>query len=186
LEKHSRIVTVIGRDPGGVTYLAEATSGLPRRVALKMVGPRADAQDILARYQRWRGALEGLHHPAVRRLLDAGLAGPDQVYLASEYVVGTTLAERLARDPLPDADRIEIARQVSGALTAAHAAGIVHGALDSSHIRIAWSPGPAVKVFGIGTSLIVDGLIIPTEEDDQAFNILLGDMQIDPTRNLPR
>ena len=118
-----RIITIVGRDPGGVTYLAETRTGIARRVALKIVGPRPDAETILARYHHWRGEMDALGHPAIRRLLDAGIAGPDQVYLVSEYVLGETLAERLARGPLAGPERLAVASQVSEAVAAAHAAG---------------------------------------------------------------
>ena len=85
-------------------------------------------------------------------LAKLGEGGMGQVYgfedsgsthgLVMELVEGTTLAERIARGPIPPADAIAIARQVAHALEAAHELGLVHRDL----VRGAQAPRASKKV----------------------------------------
>lgn len=174
-----RILTPIGSDTEAVTYLAETTSGVGHYVALKIVGPCSDANLLLQRYDRWRSALSDIRHAAVRRILDAGLAGDDQVYLAHEYVTGSSLAAAAVHRALTAAQRVAIARQVVQGVAAAHACGVVHSRLDASHVKVATSGYLSVKILGFGTSLIVDGREDRPDADVLALAQLVRELEID-------
>ena len=68
-----------------------------------------------------------------------------------EFIEGDTLADRIARGPLPLSEVLAISRQVKDALDAAHEKGIVHRDLKPANIKI--TPAGLVKVldFGIAT-----------------------------------
>ena len=71
-----------------------------------------------------------------------------------ELVEGETLAERLAKGPLPVEEALEIARQIAEALEAAHERGIVHRDLKPANVKL--TPEGKVKVldFGLAKALV--------------------------------
>ena len=94
-----------------------------------------------------------LDHPNVCAIYEVGEHG-DQHFIAMQYIEGETLADRLARGPLPVADALRIAEQVSDALAEAHARGIVHRDIKPGNIMLA-ARGPAkVLDFGLAKRLI--------------------------------
>jgi len=152
-----QVVTLLGGGPHDVTYLAQTVPGTGRYVALKILGARTDVSDILSRYRQLRPALARLRHPHLSPLVDAGPAGPNQIYIASEYVTGAPLVLFSGRPTATPRDRLAIAHQVVAAVAAAHACGIAHAKLDRTRVKVTDSNGVVATVLGFGTSLIVDG-----------------------------
>jgi serine/threonine protein kinase len=68
--------------------------------------------------------------------------------LILELVEGPTLAERIARGPIPTPEALAIATQIAGALEAAHERGIVHRDLKPANVKV--SPDGTVKVLDFG------------------------------------
>ena len=131
----------------GEVYLARDTR-LGRHVALKTL-PDAFATDAdrLARFQREAKTLASLNHSkigGVHGLEDAG----GVTAIVMEFVDGQTLAERIARYPLPLDEALPVARQVLEALEAAHERGIVHRDLKPANIKL--RPDGTVKVLDFG------------------------------------
>jgi TolB-like protein len=144
---HYRLITPLGRGAMGEVWLAEDTQ-LPRKVAVKLLPPHlaqdAEAVDRLLREAR---AAASVDHPAVVTVYEAGLH-EGRPYLVMQRVEGETLAERLVRGPLPVAESMELARQISDALAEVHALGIVHRDLKPSNIVLS-TRGPKVLDFGV-------------------------------------
>ena len=91
--------------------------------------------------------LASLNHPHIGAIY--GLEEADGVRaLVLELVEGETLADRLARGPIPLADSLTIARQIAEALDAAHEKGIIHRDLKPANIKI--TPDGIVKVLDFG------------------------------------
>ena len=86
-----------------------------------------------ARFTREARLLATLNHPHIGAIY--GLEEADGLTaLVLELIQGPTLADRLARGPLPLADALTLARQIAEALEAAHDQGIVHRDLKPANI----------------------------------------------------
>ncbi len=140
-------------------YRARDTK-LHRDVALKVL-PELFARDPdrLARFTREAQLLATLNHPNIAAIygLDESTGAPA---LVLELVDGPTLADRIARGPIPLAEVLPIARQIAEALEAAHEKGIIHRDLKPANIKIAREG--VVKVLDFGLAKIWDGA---TESD---------------------
>src|SRR5262245_8333533 len=131
----------------GEVYRARDTK-LGRSVAIKVLpdGLAADL-DRIARFEREAKVLASLTHANIAALYGMEVADGGH-FLAMELVEGETLAERLERGPLKVAAALNLARQITDALEAAHERGIVHRDLKPANIKI--TPGETVKVLDFG------------------------------------
>jgi len=124
------VTAQIGVGGMGEVYRAR-DARLQRDVAIKVL-PEAFAQDQgrLARFEREARTLASLNHQNIAAIY--GLEDADGVKaLVMELVEGPTLADHVARGPMPLADALPIARQIAEALEAAHEQGIIHRDLQA-------------------------------------------------------
>ncbi len=141
------VASLLGSGGMGEVYRARDTV-LNREVALKVL-PRdlALSADRVARFEREARTLAALNHPHIAQLYS--LAAADGVRaLVMELVEGETLADRIARGPIPMAEALTIGRQIAEALNAAHASGIVHRDLKPANVKV--RPDGTVKVLDFG------------------------------------
>ena len=144
----------IGAGGMGEVYRARDTK-LGRDVAIKIL-PRlfTSNPERLARFEREARVLASLNHPHIGAIY--GLEDADGVRaLVLELVNGETLADRIARGPIPLNDTLTIARQMADALEAAHEKGIVHRDLKPANIKI--TPDGVVKVLDFGLAKAASG-----------------------------
>src|SRR5215472_15681505 len=142
------ITAPLGAGGMGEVYRAR-DSRLGRDVAIKVL-PVSLAQnpERLARFDREAKVLAGLNHPNI-----AIIHGLEERAIVMELVEGATLAERIAKGPLPLEEELTIARQVAEAVESAHEKGVIHRDLKPANIKI--MPDGTVKVldFGLATAL---------------------------------
>lgn len=140
------VVREIGSGAMGAVY--RAVDGGGNAVALKVLHRHLDDPSARERLRREAAALQGLRHPAVARVLDAELEGPD-AFIVTELVEGPTLEEEIdERGPLDPRDLFELADQLADALEAVHGTGVVHRDLTPSNVLIART-GPVLIDFGL-------------------------------------
>ena len=154
------VVSLLGAGGMGEVYRAHDTT-LGRDVALKVL-PTVFTTDRekLARFEREARTLATLNHPHVGAIY--GLEEHDGTrILVLELVEGTTLADWLARGPLPLMEALGIAHQVAEALEAAHEKGIVHRDLKPANISI--TPDGIAKVLDFGLAKTLE-----TERDAES------------------
>ena len=150
----------IGIGGMGEVYRARDTK-LGRNVAIKILPPHFTSQpDRLARFEREARVLASLNHPHIGAIY--GLEDADGVRaLVLELVNGDTLADRIARGPIPPNEILTIARQIAEALEAAHEKGIVHRDLKPENIKI--TPDGVVKVLDFGLAKAAFGDAAPAD-----------------------
>src|SRR5919201_1124191 len=148
------ILSAIGAGGMGQVYRAH-DSRLDRDVAVKVL-PDAFAgdPDRLARFEREAKTLASLNHPNIAAIYgieeQGGVRG-----LVMELVDGETLADRIARGPIPLDEALPVAKQIAEALEAAHEHGIIHRDLKPANIKI--TPNGDVKVLDFGLAKLHDG-----------------------------
>ncbi len=153
-----RLEALIGEGGMGQVYRARDTT-LQRDVALKVL-PAAFVRDPdrLARFSREARILAALNHPHIAAIygFERSLGGADQAIhaLVLELVEGPTLADRIARGPLPFDEALPIARQIAEAVEAAHEQGIIHRDLKPANIKL--RPDGVVKVLDFGLARALD------------------------------
>jgi serine/threonine-protein kinase len=136
----------------GEVYRARDTK-LARDVAIKIL-PAVFADDLerTARFQREAQLLAALNHPHIAAIYGLEDAAGTR-FLVLELVEGETLADLIARGPLPLDDALRIAAQVADALESAHEKAIVHRDLKPGNIALTHDGQVKVLDFGLAKAL---------------------------------
>jgi len=144
---HYQILEKIGQGGMGEVYRAKDTS-LDREVAIKVL-PEQFTQDPqrLARFEREAKLLASLNHPNIAAIYSFEHAD-DIHFLVLELVEGQTLAERVAKGPLPVEKALEVCRQIAEGVEAAHEKGVIHRDLKPANVKI--TPEGQVKILDFG------------------------------------
>jgi eukaryotic-like serine/threonine-protein kinase len=139
----------IGRGGMGAVWLGRDLV-LGRSVALKRIGliPGASSPD-LQRAEREARLAARLNHPHVVAVFDL-VEDDEDTWLVMEYVEGITLSAFVKRDgALTPDEAAPLVRQAADALTAAHAAGIIHRDVKPSNMMVNGSGDVKLTDFGI-------------------------------------
>src|SRR5262249_10271673 len=147
------ITVLLGKGGMGEVYRARDTK-LKREVAIKFLPEEFSRDDDRAiRFQREAEVLASLNHPNIGAIYDLEEANGTR-FLVLELVEGETLAERVARGPIPVEEALDIAKYICEALEAAHEKGIVHRDLKPANVKI--TPDGTVKVLDFGLAKAMD------------------------------
>lgn len=145
------VIEPLGSGGMGDVFKARDTR-LDRAVAIKTLKPDAASDpDRRARFEREARAISAAAHPHICTLYDVGSATGDDgstEFLVMEALEGETLADRLARGPLPVSDAVATAIQIADALDHAHRRGIIHRDLKPSNVMLTRS-GAKLLDFGL-------------------------------------
>jgi serine/threonine protein kinase len=141
------VISFISRGGMGEVYLAE-DKRLGRKVALKLLPASFTTNDDrLRRFEQEARAASALNHPNIITIYEIRQAAGSHI-IATEYVEGETLRQRLVRAPLTLSETLNIAIQIADALAAAHKAGIIHRDIKPENIML--RPDGYVKVLDFG------------------------------------
>ncbi len=165
------VVSFLNRGGMGEVYLAQDRR-LNRKVALKLM-PALFTNDgaRLRRFEREARAASALNHPNIITIYEICEAN-DTLVIASEFVEGDTLRERLARGPLDIKEALNVAIQIADALTAAHNAGIIHRDIKPENIMI--RPDGYVKVLDFGLAKLVEQPSVVANHEASTKKVLTG------------
>jgi eukaryotic-like serine/threonine-protein kinase len=159
---HYQLLESVGEGGMGTVYRGEDVRN-GAAVAVKVLDEsRAQDPQIFSRFRREARIEAALRHPNIAAFHDFGehvswSEGGGRrrfVYLVIEWIPGVDLAEILAWPGKVPAERaVEYARQIAGALEAAHAVGVVHRDLKPSNIRITLENRVKILDFGLAKIL---------------------------------
>ncbi|HET8796970.1 MAG TPA: protein kinase, partial [Thermoanaerobaculia bacterium] len=129
------IRSLLGAGGMGEVYLAHDAQ-LLRPVALKVLAAavRNDA-DLRERLEHEARAASALNHPNILTVYDIGSEGEER-FIATEFVDGVTLRQRLVRAQPSLREVLDIAIQIASALAAAEGAGLVHRDIKPDNIML--------------------------------------------------
>jgi serine/threonine protein kinase len=147
------IVSRLGAGGMGEVWHARDTR-LDRDVAVKILSDHfASNAQLKIRFEREAKTISQLSHPNICTLFDVG-----DDFLVMELLEGESLADRIARGPMPLADVLRYGAQIAEALHRAHRAGVVHRDLKPANVMITKS-GAKLLDFGLAKSATIDVVV---------------------------
>ncbi|MFN7926683.1 MAG: serine/threonine-protein kinase [Blastocatellia bacterium] len=148
------VTALLGKGGMGEVCLAEDTR-LQRKVALKLLPAEFTFNaERLRRFALEAKTASGLNHPNILTIYDIGEARGTH-YIATEYIAGETLRDRLRAKKLSLNETLDIALQIADALAAAHQANIVHRDIKPENIMI--RNDGIMKVLDFGLAKLTEG-----------------------------
>lgn len=146
-----RIVRLIGEGGMGRVYEAEQQSPR-RRVALKLVAPRARSESLMQRFELEVDVLARLQHPSIAQIFECGEYdgeyGP-QPYFAMELVDGVDVRTYAERAQLDLNAKLALVAEIADAIEHAHTKGVIHRDLKPDNVLVGENGRPKVLDFGI-------------------------------------
>jgi serine/threonine-protein kinase len=169
-----RVTGLIGRGGMGAVYAAQHTL-LGRSAAIKVLLPElSQKQDIVTRFFNEARAATAIKHPGIVEIYDFGWTPTGAAFIVMEHLEGETLARRASRVRLRWPAVLAIARQIAGALAAAHAKGIVHRDLKPDNVFLVADPevpgGERIKLLDFGIAKLSD----PSLSNMTSTGMLMG------------
>jgi serine/threonine protein kinase len=153
-----RIVSRIGVGGMGAVYRAEHTM-MRRDLAIKVLLPELSGKEEFARrFEREAESASRLDHPNIITVTDFGRTAEGSLFLAMEFLAGTSLSAAIAGGPMPVPRALAIIRQILRALDHAHAAGVVHRDLKPENIMLIERDGnrEVVKILDFGIAKVTE------------------------------
>src|SRR5580704_2976992 len=171
-----RIVNRIGIGGMGAVYRAEHTM-MRRDLAIKVLLPELSGKEEFARrFEREAESASRLDHPNIITVTDFGRTAEGSLFLAMEFLAGTSLGAAIAAGPMPVPRALAIVRQILRALDHAHAAGVVHRDLKPENIMLVERDGnrEAVKILDFGIAKVTEPQSAPGREALTQAGVIFG------------
>jgi serine/threonine protein kinase len=149
------VESVLGKGAMGMVYLAR-DKRIGRRVALKTVQVQqqfedeSEATEFYQRLQREAEVCGAMQHPNIVTLYEPGYENNVISYLATEWVDGESLRDRLKRSkPLPLDEALRISEDILRGLAYAHTKGVIHRDIKPANILLSTDGQAKIADFGI-------------------------------------
>src|SRR5437660_11832520 len=169
-----KVLSPLGTGGMAEVYLAQDVQ-LRRSVALKLLSDKfALDESHLHRFEQEARAVSALNHPNILTIYEVGEVEQTH-FIATELVEGETLRRHLGKRRLNLSNALDISIQVSAALSAAHAVGIVHRDIKPENIMVR-SDG-LVKVLDFGLAKLTEKPIDSPSMDSQVPTMVRHDTE---------
>lgn len=169
---HYQIISRLGSGGMGEVYLARDMQ-LKRRVAIKVLAPELTHNtDALRRFEQEAQTVSALNHPNILTIYEFGQSNGHH-FIASEFVEGQTVREKLLSGRIDASTAIDVAAQIASALVAAHASGVIHRDIKPDNVMLRADGVTKVLDFGIAKLTEARGKAGGT----QSSTVLLGHTQ---------
>lgn len=152
------IVEKLGAGGFGAVYKATQKSPVRRTVAIKIIKAGLDTKEFIARFEGERQALARMDHPNIARMFDAGSTRHGRPYFVMEYIPGKPITTFADENQFTVRQRLELFRQVCGAVGHAHTKAMIHRDIKSSNVMaFIQDDHPVVKVIDFGIAKAIGG-----------------------------
>ncbi len=132
-----KLLQKIGEGGMGIVYMAEQEQPVHRKVALKIIKPGMDSEQVIARFEAERQALALMDHPNIAKVLDAATTESGRPYFVMELVRGVPITNFCDENHLTTRERLELFVPICQAIQHAHQKGIIHRDLKPSNVLLA-------------------------------------------------
>ena len=160
-----RLMEQIGEGGFGLVFVAEQQEPVKRKVALKIIKPGMDSQQVIARFEAERQALALMDHPNIAKVLDAGATDSGLPYFVMELVRGIPITDYCDKNQLSPHERLELFITVCQAIQHAHQKGIIHRDIKPSNVLVTWfrhrtfkHPLDGLQHIGLHMAALADGV----------------------------
>ena len=141
----------------GAVYMAEQEQPVRRWVALKIIKPGMDSEQVIARFEAERQALALMDHQNIARVLDVGTTDTGRPFFVMELVHGVSITEYCNQSQLTTRERLELFIPVCQAIQHAHQNGIIHRDIKPSNVLVTLYDGrPVAKVIDFGVAKAIE------------------------------
>ncbi len=148
-----RILSRLGAGGMGEVFLARQTEPIERNVALKIIKPGMDSQQVVARFELERQTLARMTHPGIAQVYDAGQTELGRPYFVMEYVEGIPINHYCDSRRLTTRQRLELVAEVCAGVQHAHQKAIIHRDLKPGNILVTEVDGkPVPKIIDFGVA----------------------------------
>ena len=152
-----KLLQQIGEGGMGIVWMAEQEQPVRRKVALKIIKPGMDSQQVVARFEAERQALALMDHPNIARVLDGGATDSGRPFFVMELIHGFPITKYCDDNQLTLRQRLELFVPICQAIQHAHQKGIIHRDVKPSNVLVTLYDGkPVSKVIDFGVAKAVE------------------------------
>lgn len=151
-----KVLEELGHGGMGTVYMAQQTEPVRRKVALKVIKPGMDSDEVIARFEAERQSLAMMDHPNVAKVLDGGTTESGRPFFVMELVHGVPVTQFCDENRLSNRERLTLFIDICRAVQHAHMKGIIHRDLKPSNVLVTMNddkPMPKVIDFGVSKAL---------------------------------
>ncbi|MDR9414848.1 MAG: serine/threonine-protein kinase, partial [Gracilimonas sp.] len=174
------IIEILGHGGMATVFKAERSDkSIQQSVAIKILHSSLHSQESLIRFRMEQEILANLNHPNIAHFVDAGVTEDSNPYFIMEYVDGVSVLEYCTQNQLGKGQKLQLFRQLCGAIRFAHRNLVVHRDLKPNNVFV--NNDGQVKVLDFSIAKLLD----PGFSDQTFLQTRAGTKLLSPTYCAP-